>query len=223
MHYDKQGDCRAPDHLVTVHVRWLRDEHPDFNDCRDAWYVVRLAFSDGMPFRQTPTESVRQSADSVFRNIPTLAFVFYAALVIPNEFFLPGTKELVSFPTWLKAAIALSAGQIGLQVDQFVAAIAAWRRKAIDEAMLVLPNWFMGFLMTSAGVERVFVGGCRRACQPIQHGHQREQQSDDDPSLSVCIADLHWLLPANVMARNGFQETVGRQTQPAQHASLAGT
>ena len=83
-----------------------------------------------------------------FRNIPTLAFVFYAALVIPNEFFLPGSKELVSFPTWLKAAIALSAGQIGLQVDQFVAAIAAWRRKAIDEAMLVLPNWFMGFLMT---------------------------------------------------------------------------
>ncbi len=83
-----------------------------------------------------------------FRNIPTLAFVFYAALVIPNEFFLPGTKELVSFPTWLKAAIALSAGQIGLQVDQFVAAIGAWRRKATDEAMLVLPNWFMGFLMT---------------------------------------------------------------------------
>lgn len=83
-----------------------------------------------------------------FRNIPTLAFVFYAALVIPNEFFLPGSKELVSFPTWLKAAIALSAGQIGLQVDQFVAAIGAWRRKATDEAMLVLPNWFMGFLMT---------------------------------------------------------------------------
>jgi polar amino acid transport system permease protein len=83
-----------------------------------------------------------------FRNIPTLAFVFYAALVIPNEFFLPGTKELVAFPTWLKAAIALSAGQIGLQVDQFVAAIGAWRRKAHDEAMLVLPNWFMGFLMT---------------------------------------------------------------------------
>jgi polar amino acid transport system permease protein len=48
----------------------------------------------------------------------------------------------------LKAAIALSAGQIGLQVDQFVAAIGAWRRKALDEAMLVLPNWFMGFLMT---------------------------------------------------------------------------
>jgi polar amino acid transport system permease protein len=85
---------------------------------------------------------------SFFRNIPTLAFVFYAALVIPNEFYLPGTKDLVAFPTWLKAAIALSAGQIGLQVDQFVAAIGAWRRQAHDEAMLVLPNWFMGFLMT---------------------------------------------------------------------------
>lgn len=83
-----------------------------------------------------------------FRNIPTLAFVFYATLVIPNEFYWPGTNELVAFPTWLKAAIALSAGQIGIQSDQFFAAIQTWRKGLHDAAMLVVPNWFSGFLMT---------------------------------------------------------------------------
>lgn len=116
--------------------------------------TVALGTALGLLFasaRLSERPRVRRLAEigtAFFRNIPTLAFVFYAALVIPNEFYWPLTKELVAFPAWLKASIALAVGQLGYQSDQFFSAIQSWRKGLRDAAMLVVPNWFSGFLMT---------------------------------------------------------------------------
>lgn len=84
---------------------------------------------------------------SLFRNIPTLVFVFYAASLLPREIeLLPGT--VVPVASWFKAAIALAAAPLGLSVWHLQSAITAWREDRRQEALLLLPNW-LGTLLIS--------------------------------------------------------------------------
>lgn len=99
-------------------------------------------------------------ATSLFRNIPTLVFVFYAASLLPREIeLLPGT--VVPIASWFKAAIALSAAPLGLGVWHLQAAITAWREDRRQEALLLVPNWLGTLLiavMASSTASLIGVG-----------------------------------------------------------------
>lgn len=84
---------------------------------------------------------------SLFRNIPTLVFMFYAASLLPREVeLMPGT--VVPIAAWFKAAIALAAAPLGLGVWHLQAAITAWKEDRRQEALLLVPNW-LGTLLIS--------------------------------------------------------------------------
>ncbi len=57
-------------------------------------------------------------ATGLFRNIPSFVLMFYIAFIIPIEFEWQG--QLIQFPAWIKASIALAVPVIGFTSDQFL-------------------------------------------------------------------------------------------------------
>ena len=83
-----------------------------------------------------------------FRNIPTLAFMFYVAFVVPQEFSLPFFDQQVHMPFWIKAMIGLSASSIGFTSESLKVAFKAWRKKDYDAALLFFPTWANSFVIS---------------------------------------------------------------------------
>ena len=83
---------------------------------------------------------------SFFRNVPSLVLLFYAATLIPNQIELGGT--LISVPDWLKASIALAGSPIGFTALNLHTSVAHWQAGRKRSAMLFIPNWLGGFLIT---------------------------------------------------------------------------
>lgn len=84
---------------------------------------------------------------SFIRNVPTLVWLFFLATLTPNEINL--TEDVVVvFPPWLKASIALSASPLGFTSWNLYASVLAWRRDERNAALLFIPNWLGGFLIT---------------------------------------------------------------------------
>lgn len=73
------------------------------------------------------------------RNVPTLAFLFFAAMAIPREFSFFGT--VMSMPLWLKAAFGLSASVIGFTAESALVAYQNVVRRNYAAAMLLIPTW----------------------------------------------------------------------------------
>ena len=74
-------------------------------------------------------------------NIPTLAFMFYAAYILPKEITIPGTEWVVVIPYWLKAALGLSASTTGFTSESLTVAYRAWDRGDYNAALLFIPTW----------------------------------------------------------------------------------
>ena len=70
------------------------------------------------------------------RNVPTIVFQFYLALMLPGE----------ALPAWLKAAFALAVAVLGFTSDNLLIALREWRRGQRAAAMLFLPSW-CGYLL----------------------------------------------------------------------------
>lgn len=105
-----------------------------------------------------------------FRNIPTIAFMFYTTTMLPNEFIWPATGEVYAVPGWIKAALALSAAQIGFSSDQLGNAVLAWRGRQYGTALLFIPNWVNGFVITvlaSTSSSLVGVGELVSRCNTV--------------------------------------------------------
>ena len=104
-----------------------------------AW--LRLAGS-----KTTAHASVTISA--MFFKLPTLALLFYTAVLLPNEVQIPGTDLVYPFPNWIKAALALSVAQVGFTSHNLSAAIKYWRKGERGAALLFIPNWVSNLLIT---------------------------------------------------------------------------
>jgi polar amino acid transport system permease protein len=85
---------------------------------------------------------------SGFYKIPTLALMFYCAVLLPNEFELPWSDQTYQFPNWIKAALALSAAQVGFTALNLANSIRYWRAGEHGAALLFIPNWGSNLLIT---------------------------------------------------------------------------
>lgn len=83
---------------------------------------------------------------SFFRNVPSLVLLFYAATLIPNQVEIGGM--LIDIPDWFKATIALAGSPIGFTALNLHTSILHWRDGRRRSAMLFIPNWLGGFLIT---------------------------------------------------------------------------
>lgn len=83
-----------------------------------------------------------------FYKIPTLALMFYCAVLLPNEIQVPGTDLIYPFPHWIKAALALSAAQVGFTAHNLAGSVAFWRKGDHGAALLFIPNWGSNLLIT---------------------------------------------------------------------------
>ncbi len=76
-----------------------------------------------------------------FRNVPTLAFLFFVVVAMPREFSVYGTGLTIPFPLWLKAAIGLAPSVIGFTAESLFIARQNIARNDSDAALLFVPTW----------------------------------------------------------------------------------
>ncbi|MEJ7931968.1 ABC transporter permease subunit [Ramlibacter sp. AN1015] len=79
------------------------------------------------PWLRRPAEA----ATELSRNVPTIVFQFYLALMLPPDW----------VPTWLKAALALAVAVVGFTSDNLLIALRAWREGRHGAALLFVPSW----------------------------------------------------------------------------------
>ncbi len=89
-----------------------------------------------------------EAFSKVFRNVPTLAFMFAAVFILPREFEIYGADTVVPFPLWMKAALGLSASVIGFTSESLLVARRAKDKGDFGAAMLFLPTWGNSVLIT---------------------------------------------------------------------------
>jgi polar amino acid transport system permease protein len=80
--------------------------------------------------------------------LPTLALMFYCAVLIPNEFQIWGSDAVYPFPNWVKASLALSIAQISFTGNNLKKSIDLWGAGHHGEALLFIPNWGNNMLIT---------------------------------------------------------------------------
>ena len=88
------------------------------------------------------------ATSNTFLKIPTIVLMFYCAVLIPNEVRIPGTQFLYSMPGWVKAALALSAAQVGFTSRNLFAAVNFWKASDRAAALLLVPTWGSNLLIT---------------------------------------------------------------------------
>ena len=77
----------------------------------------------------------------ISRNVPTLVFQFYLAVMLPNQWLVPGTPLTLDIPSWVRASLALAVAVVGFTSDNLQIAIAEWRQGRHATALLFLPSW----------------------------------------------------------------------------------
>jgi len=77
----------------------------------------------------------------VTRNIPTFVFQFYLVFMLPDSLKLPFADTSWPFPSWIKAALALSLAVVGFVSDNLLPAVRAWRTGKIEAAPLFIASW----------------------------------------------------------------------------------
>lgn len=82
----------------------------------------------------------------LFRNVPTLAFMFAVVFVLPREFEIG--QRLVAFPLWLKAALGLSPSVIGFMSESLLIARTNIATGKPEAALLIIPTWGNSVLIT---------------------------------------------------------------------------
>ncbi|MFD0667264.1 polar amino acid ABC transporter permease [Ramlibacter sp. MAHUQ-53] len=75
------------------------------------------------------------------RNVPTIVFQFYLALMLPGEWLVPGTDWIIGVPAWVKAALALAVAVVGFTSDNLATALGDWRQGHRSAALLFVPAW----------------------------------------------------------------------------------
>ena len=97
--------------------------------------------------KSRPLVGLSDVTSSFFRNVPTLVLVFYLAMLIPNEI-LFSEGRAIQVPLWVKASIALSASPLGFTSWNLRRSILMWTSGKRSAALMFVPNWLSGFLIT---------------------------------------------------------------------------
>jgi polar amino acid transport system permease protein len=103
--------------------------------------LLRLADVRGVSWLARPVTSF-------FQNVPTLVLMFYLATLLPQQLALPFGLGTLAVPPWLKAALGLAGSPLGFTAWNAHSAVLAWRRGDRRTALLFVPNWLGGFLIT---------------------------------------------------------------------------
>jgi len=125
--------------------------------------LIGLAF--GVPLAylmgaKTPVVAgVSKRASSIIHHLPTFALIFYMAMILPAEVSLPGLETTLRIAAWFKVALALAAMQVGYVSANFSIALQAWRDGDVSRAMLFIPGWINGFLITAIASSNASVVG----------------------------------------------------------------
>jgi polar amino acid transport system permease protein len=118
---------------------------------------VPLAYLMGAKTQMVAGMSKR--ASSVIHHLPTFALIFYMAMILPAEVSLPLVDTTMHIATWFKVALALAAMQVGYVSSNFSIALRAWREGDVPKAMLFIPGWINGFLITAIASSNASVVG----------------------------------------------------------------
>lgn len=84
---------------------------------------------------------IARETAKVFRNVPTLAFLFFVVFVFPREFAIPGTDWVVTIPLWVKAIVGMCASVIGFTSESLVVAYHDWKRSDYEASLLFVSTW----------------------------------------------------------------------------------
>jgi len=104
------------------------------------------------------------------RNIPTIVFQFYLAFLLPTEFLIPSTSIILTFPAWLKAALALAIAVIGFTSDNLTIAMEEWKKGNHNAAFLFIPSWTsyaLIIVMASSTASLMGVGELLSRCNTV--------------------------------------------------------
>jgi len=112
-----------------------------------------------MQARLKTVAGISQKASGAIHYLPTFALIFYMAVLLPAEVTLPWLGTSLRISTWFKVALALSAMQIGYVSENFSIALQSWREGDASKAMLFVPGWINGFLITAIASSNASVVG----------------------------------------------------------------
>jgi polar amino acid transport system permease protein len=121
---------------------------------------------------------IGSGATELTRNIPTFVFQFYLAFMLPDSIRIPFSDTIWPFPSWLKAALALSLAVVGFVSDNLLRAIRARRGGGNYAALLFIENWtnyFVIIVMASSAASVIGVAELVNRCNTVINASGKTQ------------------------------------------------
>lgn len=104
------------------------------------------------------------------RNVPTIVFQFYLAMMLPNELAIAGTSLTIAIPPWVKAALALAVAVVGFTSDNLSVALRDWRSGRHSTALMFVPAWasyMLIIVLASSTASIIGVGELVSRCNTV--------------------------------------------------------
>jgi polar amino acid transport system permease protein len=104
------------------------------------------------------------------RSVPTIVFQFYLVFILPGEILIPFVNTSLSFPAWLKAALALAVAVVGFTSDNLTIAMKEWKTGHHRAAFLFIPSWTsyaLIIVMASSTASIIGVGELLSHCNTV--------------------------------------------------------
>jgi polar amino acid transport system permease protein len=104
------------------------------------------------------------------RSVPTIVFQFYLVFILPSEILIPFANTTLSFPAWLKAALALAVAVVGFTSDNLTIAMKDWKAGHHRAAFLFIPSWTsyaLIIVMASSTASIIGVGELLSHCNTV--------------------------------------------------------
>jgi polar amino acid transport system permease protein len=104
------------------------------------------------------------------RSVPTIVFQFYLVFILPSQIWIPFINASLSFPAWLKAALALAVAVVGFTSDNLTIAMKDWKAGHHRAAFLFIPSWTsyaLIIVMASSTASIIGVGELLSHCNTV--------------------------------------------------------
>ncbi|MFD1560976.1 ABC transporter permease subunit [Paraburkholderia silviterrae] len=106
----------------------------------------------------------------LMRNTPTFVFQFYLVFMLPGKLTMPFDLPSVAFPSWLKAALALSLAVAGFTSDCLTDALSRHpgeQRQALARFLPVWSSYFVIIVMASSVASVIGVSELVSRCNTV--------------------------------------------------------
>jgi polar amino acid transport system permease protein len=107
---------------------------------------------------------------ALMRNTPTFVFQFYLVFMLPGTLTMPLASAPLAFPSWLKAALALSLAVAGFTSDNVTDALTRHNGKKREALTRFLPVWgayFVIIVMASSSASVIGVSELVSRCNTV--------------------------------------------------------